>query len=551
MSLRPVEPGEVPEETARVAHAVFPHGCLAVRLRDEVGSLFSDEDFADLFSRRGRPAASPARLALVSVLQFAEGLSDRQAAHAVRSRIDWKYALGLELTDVGFDFSVLSEFRDRLIAGGAEARVLDAVLDRAAAHGLLKAGGRQRSDATHVLAAVRDLNRFEFVVETLRAALNALAVAAPQRLAEWTPPEWFERYSARPDDTKSKMPGRWAARVEHGNQVGQDGMDLLRAVRSSAAPDWLRHLPAVEFLRQTWVQEYELVEGEVTWRKPSNRPTAAQRPGSPYDPDARVGVKRDRVWSGYKVHLTETCEPTAPHLITSVVTTPASVDDSTQTEVIHQKLSGRGLLPDVHLVDSGYATAANMVAARRNHGVELCGPVRPNTGWQATSKNGYSIDAFTVDWDRQQATCPNGAISRQWYDDHRGKVPVIRVKFSPTDCRPCPTRSQCTRTIPSIGREITLRTRPEHEAIRQARINQEDEAWQRRYGHRAGVEGTISQASRAFGLRRSRYRGHAKTQLQHLLTAAGINLVRLDAWLTDTALAPTRTSHFAALRPTG
>ncbi|MEV7395495.1 transposase, partial [Streptomyces sp. NPDC091215] len=342
--------------------------------------------------------------------------------------------------------------------------------------------------------------------------------AAPKWLAERAPVEWFDRYSARPDDTKSKIPGRWAARVEHGHQVGQDGMQLLRAVWSNDAPRWLRELPAVELLRQSWVQEYEVIDGEVTWRPPRNRPPGAHRLCSPYDPDARVGVKRDCAWNGYKVHLTETCEPNAPHLIVNVITTPAPVDDSTQVGVIHQQLAERDLLPEIHLVDSGYATAANLVAARRDHEVELCGPVRPNVGWQAARGNGYSIDAFTVDWERQHATCPNGATSRQWYDDHRGKVPVIRVKFSPTDCRPCPTRSDCTRSILSIGREITLRRQPEHEAIQQARAHQQDPVWLRRYGHRAGIEGTISQGSRAFGLRRSRYRGWAKTHLQHLLT---------------------------------
>ena len=121
--------GSVPEETARVARAAFPKGCLAMRVRDALGPVFADSDFADLFSVRGRPGLSPALLAMVSVLQFAENLSDRQAAEAVAGRIDWKYALGLELTDTGFDHSVLSEFRDRLIRHGAERRVLDVVVN--------------------------------------------------------------------------------------------------------------------------------------------------------------------------------------------------------------------------------------------------------------------------------------------------------------------------------------------------------------------------------------------------------------------------------------
>ena len=168
--------------TARVVQAAFPKGTLAIRIREALGPLLSDEDFAAAFPRRGRPAASPGALALVSVLQFAEGLSDRQAADQVRARMDWKFLLGLELDDPGFDFTVLGDFRSRLIRHGLEERVLEAV-GRLSGAGLLRAGGRQRTDSTHVLAAVRTLNRMEFAGETLRAALEALAAAAPGWLA--------------------------------------------------------------------------------------------------------------------------------------------------------------------------------------------------------------------------------------------------------------------------------------------------------------------------------------------------------------------------------
>ncbi|WP_420717170.1 transposase, partial [Streptomyces sp. H27-G5] len=225
MSLRGVELAGIPEETVRVARAVFPKGCLAMRVRDRLGPVFADAQFEGLFPVRGRPALSPARLALVSVLQFAEGLTDRQAAHAVRSRLDWKYALSLELTDTGFDFSVLSEFRDRLVDGDAGRVVFDAVLRAAGEAGLVKPGRRQRTDATHVLAATKDLNQLEFVAEALRAALNEVAEVAGDWLVAVAVAEWFDRYSARPEDTR--FPSRWAARVEHADQCGADGMVLL------------------------------------------------------------------------------------------------------------------------------------------------------------------------------------------------------------------------------------------------------------------------------------------------------------------------------------
>ena len=185
MSLTIMPIPAVPDETARITQAAFPHETLLVQIRDALGTtLYTDEDFADLFPSHGQPADAPWRLALVSVLQFVEGLTDRQAADAVRSRLDWKYALSLELTDPGFDHTVLSEFRTRLLQDGAEQRLLDVVLAEAQEHGWLKEQGRQRTDSTHVLAASRMLGRLAAVGETLRHALNVLHewLAQAQRL---------------------------------------------------------------------------------------------------------------------------------------------------------------------------------------------------------------------------------------------------------------------------------------------------------------------------------------------------------------------------------
>ena len=159
MSLRPTPCRDVPAATAAIARAAFPHGSPYLRLRDHLGTIFTDAQFASLFAPCGQPAECPWRLALVSLLQFAENLSDRRAADAVRSRIDWKYLLGLELTDPGFDASVLSEFRGRLVAGGLEEQLLDTLLVLCREHKLLSARGRQRTDSTHVLGAGRSLNR--------------------------------------------------------------------------------------------------------------------------------------------------------------------------------------------------------------------------------------------------------------------------------------------------------------------------------------------------------------------------------------------------------
>ncbi|MFD0338899.1 IS1182 family transposase [Streptomyces sp. NPDC127117] len=546
MSMQPSGPGEVPAETVRVARAAFPRGSLAIRVRDELGPLFSDEEFADLFPARGKPAWSPGRLALVSVLQFVEGLTDRQAAEAVRARIDFKYALGLELGDPGFDFSVLSEFRDRLVKADAGRRVLDGILVAAGDRGLLKTAGRARTDSTHVLSAARDVCWLERVAETLRSALNALARTAPDWLVEVAEPDWFKHYAARAED--SRFPKARTQRDEVGLRIGRDGTRLLETVWSRQAPQELRTLPQVEHLRQMWVQNFHQVEGEVRRRDPKERPPGAICLVNPYDSEARNSVKRDTAWAGYKVHFTETCEEDVPNLITNVATTDATVPDISMTETVHARLAEVGRLPGEHLVDAGYVDAHALVSARRQYGLTLTGPVAGVVSPQAAAGGGFTADDFTIDWAREQVTCPGGKTATCWNPDRSPEgTPVIRVRFKGGDCRPCSVREQCTTS--SVGRRLTLRPRAEHEALRQARADQGTDTWKERYKTRAGVEGTISQGVQRCGLRRSRYHGLAKTALQHQLTGAAINLARLDAHLTETPRARTRTSHFAALRP--
>ena len=548
MSLRGVGLAEIPEETARVARAVFPEGCLVMRVRDVLGPVFADADFEEMFPARGRPAVSPGRLALVSVLQFAKGLTDRQAAHAVRSRLDWKYALGMELTDTGFDFSVLSEFRKRLVEAEGGQTVFEPVLRAAAGAGLLGKGRKQRTDATHVLAATRDLNRLEFVIETLRAALNQIAEVAGEWLASMAAPEWFDRYSARPEG--GHHPSRWGARVEQADLVGADGMVLLEAVWSSPAPPQLRLLSQVEFLRQAWVQQFHRDEGVVRLRAAKDHPPGLARLRTPYEPEARTGAKREVGWHGYTVHLSETCEPDAPHLITHVHTTPAPVKEVTVLEDIHAALAARNLLPQEHLVDNGYVDAEQIHHARRDYGMEITGPVGATTIREQVAGTQFDNTAFTIDWDQHTATCPGGKTGVQWRSAHsQDGAPVTRVRFAARDCASCTLRTSCTNA--KTGRNLTLRPPAEHEILQQARREQATDDWRRRYSHRAGVEGTIAQGVQAFGLRKCRYRGLAKTRLQHQLTGAAINLARLDAWITGRPLARTRVSPFAALRPTG
>jgi transposase len=554
MSLHPhiVEP--VPEETARVAHAAFPKGHPYLTFRDALGTIFQDEDFTALFPAWGQPGLPPWRLALVTIMQFRENLADRQAAEAVRARIDWKYLLSLELTDPGFDFSVLSAFRDRLLAGSAEALLLEKLLERCQALGLLTARGQQRTDSTHVLAAVRVLNRLELVAETLRAALNALATVAPAWLQAVSPLAWYERYSRRIEE--SQLPKAKAAREAYAYTVGEDGFLLLDALDTPDAPAGLRELPSIEALRRTWQRHYERTartsaspESRVRFKASRDLPPAAEGIESPYDVEARYRHKRDTQWTGYMVHVSETCDPATPHLLTHVHTTPATVHEAQCTEPIQQALIDKGLPPQEHLVDAAYISSELLVHSRDDQGIILRGPTRPSQGWQTQVEGAYTLEQFAVDWDQQQVRCPQGHLSVAWWEHGggQGSRPII-AEFDKHTCGTCPVRPRCTRAK-HTGRRLRLPPQNQYEALQAAQTWSASEEGQQRYKRRAGVEGTLSQGVRAFGLRRTRYGGVAKTHLQHVAIAAAINIDRLVAWLDERPRAQTRTSRFAALVP--
>jgi len=548
MSLHPHAVEPVPEQTARVARAAFRAGSLAIRLRDELGAVYQDELFAPLFPVRGRAVVAPWRLMLVTILQFAENLTDRQAADAVRSRIDWKYALSLDLGDQGFDFSVLSEFRQRLLASGPAQMLLDALLEHLKSEGVLKARGRQRTDSTHVLAAIRAINRIEVVGETLRSALNSLAVVAPQWLQAQLSPEWMDRYGARFNDYR--LPRAEASRQALAEAIGADGLRLLQAVYNPTAATWLREVPAIQTLRQVWVQQYHATtDGSVGWRDAANLPPANRLIQSPYDPDARFTTKRETRWTGYKVHLTETCDPDEPHLIVHVETTPATTHDSKVVETIHTGLATADLLPAEHLVDQGYVDTELLLTSQTAHGVALIGPIPADQSWQAAAGHGFALTDFVVDWEAGTAQCPTGKHSSAWRPatDQYGD-PVIHVNFGFADCAACPARSQCTRST-TTGRKLTLRPRAKHETMVAARQRQDTQAFKTQYAARAGIEGTLAQGTRVFGLRQARYRGLPKTHLQHVLTAVSMNIVRLLAWTANPIHCRTQTSHFLSLVP--
>src|SRR6516225_5559563 len=372
MSICPRLGVEVPELTARVAQASNPAGTTAMWVRDRLDGLRADEDFAGWYPRDGRPGISPAQLATVSVLQFLLDLSDRDAAEAVRCRIDVKYALGPGLDDPGFCHGVLGDFRDRLLVDGRADRLFDLALARLTEAGLVRDRAAWRTGSTHVLAAVRDLTRLELVTEAVRAALEELARTAGHALEGLAGDDWGRRYG-RPVRL-GKNPARPKTRI---SDAGADARRLLEHL--AARHPGLLLGPRVEALRQILVQDYHWdCAGRLRWRDgeaDAGLPPSAARIASPYDLAARYS-RRGQVtrWTGYLAHVTETCAEDGPNVITDVATMPATSDDRQALAGIRSRLQRRGLLPGEHLADGGYTSLVHMERAGREHQVTLTGP---------------------------------------------------------------------------------------------------------------------------------------------------------------------------------
>ena len=508
MTLQPQGQWKIPSETVRVAKAALEKGNIYISIYEQLGQLYEDQDFRKLYPARcGKLAFSPAKLALITIMQFAEGLSDRQAASSVRTRIDWKYILGLELTDSGIDHSILSEFRSRLLESGEERKLLEVMLSQLKQSSLIKKRGKQRSDSTHVLAAIRRLNRLEQVGETLRKTLNDLAFVAPAWLKARVEPDWYERYGKRVE--AYRFPQDKRSREELALQIGLDGHQLLETIWQETNKPWLRQIESVEVLRQVWIQQYTVVEGQLIWRstQSTGMPKHSQLIVSPYDIEARNASKRQTNWTGYKVHLTESCDPELPHLITNVETTSATTNDVEVTPTIHQSLAQKQLLPQEHLLDTGYLDAENIVTSADEHQVELVGRVLGDNSWQNKSPEAFDLSCFAIDWQAEQAICPLGHTSHSWrYLQDDSDNQVVEVRFPQAICAHCEQRALCTKAA-KAPRVLKLRPMPQHQALQAARQKQTTVEFQAQYAPRAGIEGSISQGVRVHDLRRSCYIG--------------------------------------------
>ncbi len=530
MSIPPRLGAGVPELTARVARASNPAGTTAMWVRDRLDGLWADEDFASWYPRDGRPGISPAQLATVSVLQFLLGLSDRDAAEAVRCRIDFKYALGLDLDDPGFHHSVLGDFRDRLLEDGRADRLLDLALARLKEAGLVRGRATQRTDSTHVLAAVRDLTRLELVTEAVRAALEELARTAGHALEGLVDDDWGRRYG-RPVRL-GKNPTRPKTRI---NDAGADARRLIGHL--AAHHPGLLPGPRVEALRQVLLQNYHWDSaGRLRWRDDeadAGLPPSAARIVSPYDLAARYS-RRGQVtrWTGYLAHVTETCAEDGPNVITDVATMPATSDDRQALAGIHARLERRGLIPGEHLVDGGYTSLVHMERAGREHRVRphraaarqphppapRPGGLRPRRLPRRLRPPGSHLSP---------GPGQQGVARGPYPTSSPDAAPLIVARFTKGQCQPCPARAACT-TSGDGKRTVGFPPRELYELQARNRAGQQDPAWHKRYAVRSGVEGTVCELARGHGMRHCRYRGQPKAHPQHVLTAIAVNIERLS-----------------------
>ncbi len=246
------------------------------------------------------------------------------------------------------------------------------------------------------------------------------------------------------------------------------------------------------------------------------------------------------------MHLTESCDEGLPHLITNVHTTPATTTDVKQLRAIQEGLAKSALLPAEQLADAAYVCGSNLVSSHARQ-IDLIGPTYEDRAWQAKKGEGFDVANFRIDWENKTVSCPRERQSIRWSETKtaRGRS-MIHIDFAPDDCAVCPSRSSCTQAK-YLPRTLTLQPKEEHEAIQVARKRQRTEEFASLYSQRAGIEGTISQGVRAFGLRRARYRGLKRTHLQEVATAAAVNVGRIANWLNGVPIAATRRSRLAAL----
>jgi transposase len=550
----------MPEQPTRVAHAAFPKGQPSLPRRDPLGTMFQDDDVAARWPTGGSPGLPPWRLAWVTLLPCRANLADRHAAEAVRARRDGQALRGLECSDPGCDLSVLSAWRDRCLAGGADDLFLATLRERGRARGWLQTRGQPRTDATQVRAAMRVLTRLERVAATRRAALQAVATIAPTWLQGAAPLAWEERSGKRLEATR--LPRAPAQREASVQTVGEEGEAVLDALDASAAPEGLRTLPRLDPLRRGWHHhDARLTDPTTSAGHPAASrvrckttqawPRAAEALPSPSDPDARYRHKRETSWVGSMGQGSATWEPTAPHLRTQGHTTTAAVHAARWTADSPQALGDQDLAPGEPWGAAASSDADLLVRRQADHGLTRRGPARPHPPGHAQVAGASTVTDFPGDGEHPPGEGPQGQAAARWPErlDHPG-IACMQGRFAQHDCGACPARPFGTQAT-QAARSLTLQPQAPWEARHATRAWDAREEGQQRAQRRAGLEGTLSQGVRRCGRRGARSRGLAKTHVPHVAPAAAIPSDRLVAGLDERPRAQTRLARFAARAPPG
>ena len=517
MSMHPSDRSTIPPETAELGRKLLNDKDPYRLIGDQLSDLVSDQDFADLYSALGGAALSPVILALVRLFQLMEKLPDRAAASAARLRIDWKYALHVPLDWLGFHFTNLNHFRQRLVEHEAEYRVFDKLLQKLVALGFVRQRGKQRTDSMSVLGLLAKLSRLELVWETLRVALKAIQAQSPSWLEQTAPEAFLALYLVERHDYD--LTGLQIAAALR--QCGADGLWLLQHL--TRAPQPLPELAEVQILRAVWAQQFE-ADADGTYHGPRTPLEGHGLIQSPHEPEARYREKRGRGWQGYVAQISETAEAKGdPNFITDVALTDAQVSDVNALPDVQARLAERELTPSEQYVDQAYVSGTRL-AESETQGIQLLGPIASDAGHPGL----FTLDDFTIDLNARQASCPAGHTATQWTLSTRADGSQASTAHFGAVCADCPLRARCTTA--AAGRTITIH---EHHAqvVRRRAEMQTAEFWQA-LKRRPPIEGTISQLARQ-GMRRARYRGQRKVNLQLIFTAAGLNLRRLlRVWIT-------------------
>jgi transposase len=465
----------------------------------------------------GRPAIDPVILCGVTLLQFMEKAADRRAAEQVVYHLGWKYALDLELGYEGFHPTVLVYFRDRLEDNKAARVIFDGIIDLLIELGLIKRGGKQRIDSTHILGYVKEMSRLECAVETVHLALEELAEVMVGKRPEFWDRLWVLYVQSEVGWRLSK-----AERDSRYRQCGQDMKELVEWIDSNNPK--LAEVESVKLLRRVLEEQFELVEGAVQSRR--TRPSRAVQ--NPHDPDAHYADKGTKQWIGYKVHVMESVDPSQPakvkaepgeHFISEILTTEAAQDEMAGlTESLKRQQEHHQIKPEAVYGDGGYVTESTLSQAESN-AMELLGPTRPDP-----HKGPYNADGFVVDVENQRAVCPQGKTSTQCshiHDSHMG-TEYYRLEWG-SQCDGCPVQKQCTRA--KSGRRMLV-VGLRHDLVQKRREQMRAENFLQSMHPRNGIEGTHSELVRGHGLRRTKYRGFNRVALSHYLMGAACNVKR-------------------------